>query len=84
MSGIPEPATDDPPRLTYRMAEVAELTGLGYDAVRKFVRDGVIPSLTVGNTLRVIPAWQVHAFAATGDWNHPDWRPAPPALEATA
>ena len=83
MSGKPEPA--DPPRIAYRAAEVAELTGVDYDTVRKLVRVGEIPRLTLGDKLVLIPAWALRSWAATGVWDHPDWRPVPPApLEATA
>ncbi len=48
------------PKLTYSTREVATMLGVSRPTVDRMVRDGVLPSLDLGDTRRtVIPAWAI-------------------------
>lgn len=79
MSGTPEA----PPRVAYRAREVADLTGITEDTVYRLIRRGVIPKLDNCGTVVCVPAWALASWGATGRWDHPDWRPVPPATAAS-
>lgn len=82
MSGIPE--TAPPPRLAYRVREVAELTGVNEQTLRNLIDSGEVPRLRVGVKVVLVPAWALHSFVATGRWDDPAWRPVPPSAEAAS
>lgn len=70
--------TTVPSKRAYRPPEVAEILDVALPTVYGWVRRGVIP--LPGRKRKqaiVIPAWRVEAFLATGDWDHPSWRPTP-------
>lgn len=73
-----EAATAPLPRLSYRVAEVAERTGIPRPSVYRLIEQGVIPKLSGLGDVVLVPAWALDAWAATNDWRHPDWRPIPP------
>ena len=79
MADIP----DDPPRVAYRIPEVAARTGITADTLYRHAKARRIPTLAVGKVL-CVPAWALASWAATGQWDHPAWRPVPPSAEATA
>ncbi len=80
MSGNPEA----PPRVSYRVREVAELTGIPADTVYRLIQRRVVPRLdNVGGSLVLVPAWALHSWAATGRWDDPQWRPTPPGAQAS-
>jgi excisionase family DNA binding protein len=74
----PRPSLAPPPRLAYRIAELAQATGLGTTTLYDLVARGVIPRLEQCGGSILVPAWAVDSWAATGRWDHPDWRPVPP------
>lgn len=74
--------TDDPPAVALRVRDVVERTQLSRSQVYALIDQGLIPRLANCGAVVRIPAWCVDAWAATGDWQHPDWRPAPPAADA--
>lgn len=79
MSATPEA----PPRVAYRVREVAEATGIPADTVYRLIKRGEIPRLPLGE-LVLVPAWALASWAATGRWDDPAWRPTPPAAEAAS
>lgn len=68
-------------KLTLSAPEIAEALGVSRGHIDKLMDAGVIPRLPLGRR-NVMAAWRLTSFLATGDWDHPDFRPpaaAPPA-----
>lgn len=79
----PRPQLAPPPRLAYRIAELAAATGMGASTLYDLVDRGVIPRLAQCGAAVLVPAWAVDSWAATGRWDHPNWRPVPPTGPTT-
>lgn len=71
----------DLPRIAYRPSEVSQRTGIPRPSVYRLIDDGVIPKIAGLGDRVLVPAWALEAWAATGDWRHPDWRPVPPGVD---
>lgn len=78
----PRPGIAPPPRLAYRIAELVGATGLSASVLYDLVDRGIIPRLEQCGASILVPAWAVDSWAATGRWDHPDWRPVPPTARA--
>lgn len=65
----------DGKRVAYKVAEIAEMTSLSISYIQT---SPDVPKLrgTRKRSPILIPAWALDAFIATGDWWHPDFRPA--------
>jgi excisionase family DNA binding protein len=62
-----EKAVKSPPRTGYRPREVAEMTGIGYEAVLELIKAGELDAIQVGR-LHVVTAASVERFMArTGE-----------------
>ncbi len=62
-------------RISVRPTELAKATGMSHQDIRRKVRDNQIPRMPNTGKSICIPAWTVRAWAATGDWQHPDYQP---------
>lgn len=67
--------TFDGRRVSYRAAELAEMTGLQVPHIYRLVNNGVIPRLPNCGKAVLIPAWAVRSWGETGEWRHPDYTP---------
>lgn len=69
------------PRLAYSVSEIEALTGVPRSTLYDALDRGDIPKLSGIGSRLLVPAWALEAWAATGDWRHPDWRPVPPGAD---
>mgnify|MGYP006921325748 CR=1 FL=1 len=68
----------DGTKVAYRISEIAELISVSDAYVYKAIDEGEIPRVGSRRPKSpiLIPAWALEAFKASGDWWHPDFRPA--------
>lgn len=68
----------DGTRVAYRPADIAAMTGLSERYIGQAIDRGEIPRVGSRRPKApvMVPAWAVNALVATGDWWHPNFRPA--------
>lgn len=67
---------------TLSVDEVAEALGVTPGHIYNLIRQGKVPALPGLGRRQKIATWRLTAFLATGDWDHPHYRPhaaTPPA-----
>lgn len=67
---------------TLSVEKIAQALDVTSGHIYALIREGNIPALPGLGRRRVVAAWRLDAFLATGDWDHPDFRPhaaTPPA-----
>ena len=73
-------STDEMPRLTLRLDEVAKLTGMSVRTVQRMIRRSEFPEPTA-HCGRNVPMW---SHAIIEQWACGEWRPAPRSARRTA
>lgn len=60
---------------TLSVAQLAQALQVTPGHVSHLIREGEIPALKGLGRRQLVAAWRLTSFLATGDWDHPDYRP---------